>query len=745
MKHILVLISVLPILVSAQVDSLLNEAENANSDTARLRNLVLVTEYCAIPDIEYYANQCIHLSDSLIELGLYDEEKLLFFKSTAINNLGFMHHAYAEYQPAIAQYEKSIQIYTQINDSLGLARSLNNIAMVYKDAGDTEKAIALLQQANDICAPMGDYDLHNITLTNFGTIYTQKGDINKAIEYLFKAIKLQDKENDAYGLAHSYNTLASLYHSQEDFENAEVYFEKAIEQSKQANDFDILASCYNNLGFIHDLKEKDSLALVYYEKSLDLRLKINDRKGEAECYSNMGSYFLEHGDTLKGLDLIEQSIEIREETGEAEGLSNSYQKIAGIMLDRGELNKALDYGEKSYALAKQIGYSEDIRNSSLVLSQIQAQLGNFKEAYQMHVAYLAARDSLFNKENQKNIIQEQVDYEYAKKHLADSLNTAKTLEIAQLEKEHQQKELDKANQRNIAMLIGIVLLVVVVILAFFAYQNKKRSEQTISQQKIKVEEQKQLLEESNKEILDSITYAHRIQTAILPPEDLFKKHLPNSFVFYRPKDIVAGDFYWLEEIDDTVIFAAADCTGHGVPGALVSMICSNALTKVVMEDEITDPGKLLDRTRDLVIQTFAKSNEDVKDGMDISLCRLKGRSLWWAGANNPLWIIKNQTNEIVEIKGNKQPVGLYSDPKPFETHYLSLERGDTVYLFSDGYHDQFGGEKGKKLKTGSFKKLLLQNNHLEMPEIIERLDFFFNDWRGDFEQVDDVCVIGIRV
>ncbi len=755
-KHIWFLILLFPFAGLSQVDSLLKEAEMATSDTAKLRNLVLVTEYCDIPDIEKYANTCIQLSDDLLEQGGVNEEDVLFYKSTAINNMGFMYHVYSDYEEAINQYEESIAIYEKIGDTLGISRGYNNLAMVYKDAGDMEKAVELLSKAHAVSNSTGDYQLLNITLTNFSNIYSQTGELEKAIEYLYEAIKLQEEHEDARGLAHTYTTLASLYYSQEDYENSKVYCEMAVKKGLEVNDLDVLGSAYNNLGFIYDYLEQDSLALEYYNLSLKYREQVNDIKGISESYSNLGSYYIENGDTLKGIDYIEEAVVLREKIGNAEGLCNSYQKLAAYYLEKGETKKALKLGEKSFELAEQIGYSEDIKNSALVLSKVYFKINNYKKAYEMHVLYLEKRDLIFNKENQKKIIQQQIDYEYTKKHLADSLENAKAMEMAALEAEMKNKEtqlekklvqdkLNKVNQRNAAMLVGIIFLLATVILAFFAYQSKKRSEQTISRQKEQVEEQKQMLEESNKEILDSITYAHRIQNAILPPAAHMKKHLPDSFVIYRPKDIVAGDFYWMEELDDRVVFAAADCTGHGVPGALVSVICSTALSKAVMEEHITDPGKLLDRTRELVIQTFARSNEDVKDGMDISLCRLKGRSLWWAGANNPLWIIKNGTTEITEIKANKQPVGLYADPVPFETHHISLERGDTVYIFSDGYQDQFGGDKGKKLKTGNFKKLLLEHNHLEISEIKDKLENFFENWRGEFEQVDDVCVIAFRV
>jgi serine phosphatase RsbU (regulator of sigma subunit) len=216
-------------------------------------------------------------------------------------------------------------------------------------------------------------------------------------------------------------------------------------------------------------------------------------------------------------------------------------------------------------------------------------------------------------------------------------------------------------------------------------------------------------------------------------------------VLYKPKDIVAGDFYWIETLDDQVLFAAADCTGHGVPGAMVSVVCNNGLNRSVREYGLTDPGKILDRTRDIVIQEFEKSEEEVKDGMDIALCSLQGTTLTYAGAHNPLWIVRNGATEIEEIRANKQPIGKYDDPLPYTTHRIELQPGDTFYIFSDGYADQFGGERGKKLKSSNFKKLLLSLQQEPMKKQQTLLAEEFERWKGNIEQLDDVCVIGVRV
>ncbi len=275
----------------------------------------------------------------------------------------------------------------------------------------------------------------------------------------------------------------------------------------------------------------------------------------------------------------------------------------------------------------------------------------------------------------------------------------------------------------------------------------------VVQEKKEVERQKHLVDEKNKEITDSITYAKRIQEAILPSRYSLAENLQNGFILFKPKDIVSGDFYWLEKQQEQLFFAAADCTGHGVPGAMVSVVCANSLSKALLEENITDPGKLLDRTRELVVQRFEKSGEDVKDGMDISLCSLQFSenskssksfaSLQWAGANNPLWIVRN--HELIEYKANKQPIGKVDSPQAFTTHTIELQKEDTIYIFTDGFADQFGGEKGKKLMYKPFKNLLMSIQDKNMDEQKELLEQHFENWKGSLEQVDDVCIIGVRI
>lgn len=285
---------------------------------------------------------------------------------------------------------------------------------------------------------------------------------------------------------------------------------------------------------------------------------------------------------------------------------------------------------------------------------------------------------------------------------------------------------------NILITTGSIILFV----ALFFWNFKFKKEVVLRKQS------EDELKIKHEEITDSINYAKRIQRAILPSERLISDLLSNSFVLYLPKDVVAGDFYWLEKTDNEILFAVADCTGHGVPGAMVSVVCNNALNRAVKEYKCTIPGEILDKTRSLIIEEFEKSEEEVKDGMDIALCSLVGDKLTYAGAHNPLLIVRN--GELIEIKANKQPIGKYDKLQAFTTHEVQLQKGDRIYLFSDGYIDQFGGEFGKKLKSKYFKELILSFQAKTIEHQKELFENAFKNWKGNYDQVDDICLIGIE-
>ncbi len=299
-------------------------------------------------------------------------------------------------------------------------------------------------------------------------------------------------------------------------------------------------------------------------------------------------------------------------------------------------------------------------------------------------------------------------------------------------------ETQRKNTPQYLNVLGIVFLALM-------YKRIKSAKRELIGKNKEIELQKRLIEEHQKETIDSITYAKRLQEAILPSEALIKEALPGTFVLYKPKDIVAGDFYWMEKINDTILIAVADCTGHGVPGAMVSVVCSNALNRAVKEFHFSDTGAILDKVTDLVLETFEKSDAQVQDGMDISLLSINkvSRQIQWSGANNPLWYFDSKA--LKEITADKQPIGRSSRRRPFKTHLIEYEQGAIFYLFTDGYADQFGGPKGKKFKYKQFQETLSATLGKDPDAKQISLNSTFENWKGELEQVDDVCVIGIML
>jgi serine phosphatase RsbU (regulator of sigma subunit) len=288
-------------------------------------------------------------------------------------------------------------------------------------------------------------------------------------------------------------------------------------------------------------------------------------------------------------------------------------------------------------------------------------------------------------------------------------------------------------------LVSIILLIYTVIEAQFVWNRIMKKQMQF------IENLKTNLEIKNREILDSIEYALRIQTAILPPQKIVRQYLENSFILYKPKDIVAGDFYWMETVNDLVLFAACDCTGHGVPGAMVSVVCHNALNRAVREFGLTKPASILDKTAEIVLENFSKSEEEIQDGMDISICALntKTKTLEWAGANNSLLLINN--GQLTEAKADKQCIGYNDNIKLFTNHQFNLQPDTSIYLFTDGFADQFGGQLERKLTKSKFRELLLSIQHIPIQQQATELDEFIMNYKQNIEQTDDILVIGVRV
>ncbi len=588
-----------------------------------------------------------------------------------------------------------------------------------------------------------------------------------AMIYANQELKLSEQLKFQKGIAQSYLLIGTIKQYKNMYEEALKYYMLSIKISEQIFNKKLMAAAMVGIGIISQNTGNARKAIDYYEKALKIREEINDKMGIAACLNNLSGIYYYRGDRKTAKTYILRCLKSGEENGSKTVIASCLNGLANISLEDGNLSDALEYSSKAlkmyeemqsfydivlvlnnrgeiylklknfnealncYKKALEMAQSYDILEFEADalggLAIVYEKTNNYKLAYQYRTSCSELKDSILNKEARDQVLEMSTKYETEKKE--------KEIEILNKEKEKEKAISTEQNKRkNIIAysLIAGLLLVVIFSLFLFNRFNVTRK-------------QKHIIEEKQKEITDSITYAKRLQTAILPPESYWKSHLSQSFVLYQPKDIVSGDFYWMENVNDLILFAAADCTGHGVSGAMVSVVCSNALNRTVKEFGTTEPSKILDKVRELVLETFAKSESDIKDGMDVSLCCLntKTKQLLWSGANNPLWYIRE--NNLNEIKGDKQPIGKNDNPKPFTLNTIQLQKQDTIYIFTDGYADQFGGKKEKKFMYRSLKNLLLEIHQQSLEKQKEILRQHFANWKGNTEQTDDVLIIGVKV
>jgi len=629
--------------------------------------------------------------------------------------------------------------------------SLSEILYVYnidtlKSLSERSKLIAkksLLKNNSEIVKKRLKTSLA-AALNNIGYIYNAQGQTKKALAYFSQSLKISEELGDKKEIAFSLNNIIETLNGQGEAIEVLDYLSRSIKKrEEEILSKSDMAISLNNIGALYNSRGQVKEALGYYSRSLKIREEIGDKEGIASSLNNIGVIYIKQGQVKEALGYYNRSLKIREEIGDKSGMASSLNNIGVIYKDLGQLNEALIYGLKSLTFSQEIASPMRIGRASGLLSEVYEKQDKGIKALEMYKLFITMRDSIENKETQKAAALQQAKYAYEKQKTLDDAAHNKILAVEQEEKEQQQILTG-------AITIGLGLVVIFLIFVFNRLKATRKQKAVIEQQKVEVEKQKEVvdlahneLEEKNQEIMDSIVYAKRIQSAILPPSKVVKECLKESFILYKPKDVVAGDFYWMHQQEGKVLFAAADCTGHGVPGAMVSVVCNNALNRSVREYGLTIPGEILDKTREIVVQEFEKSEEDVKDGMDIALCSIEGMKLQYAGAYNPLWIIRN--GEVLETKANKQPIGQFENPEPYITHSFNLEKGDAIYIFSDGYVDQFGGEKEKKFKAKAFRELILSIQDKAMEEQKKSIDEAFETWKGDLEQIDDVCVIGVRM
>jgi CheY-like chemotaxis protein/serine phosphatase RsbU (regulator of sigma subunit) len=569
--------------------------------------------------------------------------------------------------------------------------------------------------------------------------------VDQAInETEFKALQYE-KDGNALELARCQTKLGFLYKGKNNISKSIEYFQKAIRSNEDLGNFNAIKSLCANIGMLSSENGDDAQAIIYFKKSL----RINERAGKKEdIVSDLINIALAN-QNLKNFpesnQNLERAITLAQELSDNISLKNCYVMLSENYDKSGNQSKAREYFDLAASIKSHI-QKEEIKKFESRTKTAEA------ESY--------AKDIEIKTKDQKieKITKEQ-------QLTLDLLQREKELSELKTRQSEAEKKAQAERARTNLIIISLLSFILLLVLGSLFFINRqlnekkkannllKESYQQISDQKIEIEKQRDLVTHQNQRITDSIHYAQRIQQAVLPPINIMERVFPEHFILYRPRDIVSGDFYWMIEKEGIAIIAAVDCTGHGVPGAFMSMLGVSYLNEIVSKITFNrhirslHASEILNQLKENVITSLHQTGKftETKDGMDIALCIIdfEHKHLQYAGAHNPLYLIRN--GEFTQIDADRMPIGIYRNaPQSFTNHELSLEKDDLLYIFSDGYHDQPGGPKGTKIFSTNFKKLLHDNHQKPLPEQKRLLEEFYDTWKGPREQVDDVLVMGFK-
>ena len=748
----------------AKIDSLKNQIEISDKDTLMVSNLLkLATIY-----------QRIDLDSSMdFSINALKISKVIKFYKGAANSyrqIGIIHYIGGDYEKAIDNFTLSLKSWEQEGDAKGIGRAYMNMGIIQKNMGDYQKALENYIKSSQIQQEVNDVDGLARSYNNIVNIYLELGDFESALDYSFKSLQIHEELDNKAEIAITLNNIGNIYHAQELEEKALEYNQKSLEINIELNDKKGMADNYNNLAEIYrNMVDKDmpkdsvnyflNKGLYYLEKSLPLYEEVGYKKGIALSLNNIGSVNQQLGNFDKVLENFQKSMLAYKEMGDKNGIISSLVFQGSYYNTIKKYDVAIVSFEKAKILAEEIGAPERIKDIAEGLSISYSKLGNYSKAYENHVLFKEMTDKIISDANRKSSAQKEFRYKLGKQQKEMELEQQKK-DILAAEELHRQSLITKG------AFFGLALMVALAFFIFRSYRIKQKTNLQLADKNEQIIERNEELRQKNeeinaiseqvmlqrdiavkakKEVVDSIQYAERIQRAVLPAREMFDKTVEDYFIFFEPRDIVSGDFYWMKHINNHLVIVAADCTGHGVPGAFMSLLGVAFLNKIVDENTL-DSGKILNSLREHIIEALHQtwSDSEAKDGMDLSLVvvNLETKELQYSGAYNPLYQYRN--GELNEIKADKMPISLYVKSDPFSSHKLQLQKGDTIYMFSDGYADQFGGENGRKFKYHKFKEMFKSVYDKPMDEQKKIISETYENWKGDNNQLDDILVIGLR-
>lgn len=710
---------------------------------------------------EKYANQLLKEATDL------DSTK---FQANALYQLGMIQKASSNIDSALAFMNQSLSLYKQIDSKDDIADVYNQIGQLYYIVADYSKSIEYYTQEIHIKESLNYPKGLAIAYYNFGNTYTSIGNYQQALEQYQQALKIFEQLQSPEGIANSCNGIGMVYENlsqsalatkenETNYNKALEYYQRALSIFKNLGLFNEEGSSTQNIANVYSrlatnkyvekfgeewedslykINQKEILlafenSLTYYNQALKIFTETKNEIEIAKVNTNLGSTYSWARDWNKADSYINKGLQLARK-------NNLQYDITAALYALGESQ----YRQKNFAgaeatflecakLSTSLGLKETLRFCYDKLSRLYELQDNTSTAFFYHKMSVKIKDEIFSEKSQKIITEMQTKYETEKKEQENKL--------LKNEAELQESVIQKQKMMIAGAIVGAILILLVALLMFKMFRDKQKANQVL-------EEKNNLITKQKQEITDSIKYASRIQKAVLPSPTFINNAIPEHFVLFMPRDIVSGDFYWMTRKNEKIVLVAADCTGHGVPGAFMSMLGVSFLYEIVNKENVLKPSEILNRLRNHIKTTLSQTGkfDEQKDGMDISLCVIdkEGMKLEWAGAYNPLYQIRK--GELTEYKADKMPVAIHlNDHMSFTNHEVEIIPGDSFYMFSDGYSDQFGGSDGRKFMSKKFKELLTTIYDKSMEDQKNILQTAHFDWKGEHEQVDDILVVGFRI
>lgn len=667
-------------------------------------------------------------------------------------SLGFYHQT--QFDSVIDYTTKAFKISEKIKDSLTARQSANLLAAALKRKGDLDSALYYFNIALKYVGPTDDRFAKLRVYNNIANIYGDRGNYPKALDYYLLTLKAAEEGNYSMVKAVTYNNIAIVYYTLNEYPETISYLLKSLEISDSLGDIDNTINALNNIGELYFKIDSIDKSLKYYTRAEKLIKNTNNKLYSVYNYKGKGLLYDRKGISDSALYYFNRALKLAREVNSKIDLASTNVAMAQHYYLKNNYIKSAYYARAGFKYAKEVGSVETIRDAAEVLYKANAKLIRHKEAYRFLKVYTEMNDSLLNADNTKEITQMEMQYKHDKE--------IQVLEAQEAIRElKQQKEITKQKGLRNAFILAFIFVLFIIVLVVRSIKHKQKANQLLAYQKAEIEEkneemqqlmsevsrQKDEIEVSHNQIKGSIRYAERIQNALLPLEEDLSNLFEDHFVFYKPLEIVSGDFYWVEKAHNRILIAAGDCTGHGVPGAMLSMLGISYLNDIARQPNIVVASQVLEKLRKRVKRSLHQTGDvrEARDGMDIAFAaiNIEEQTLDFAGANNAIIIFRN--DEMIELIPDKQPISVYQKEEPFTNQLIRLEKGDVIYLFTDGYIDQFSGANNKKFGSKQFKELLAKIHKQPMLNQKQIMMRELNNWmQGKALQIDDILVVGFK-